>query len=152
MIIPVTHIIIPKNSIQINISTGLTPSVLFIRVGINTLFSIHCITKYIPVTTKNQTHHSDILHTNIPGTAHINGHIYGIISVSQLISARDNLFGTDIQNTSNISNHIYTVTNINKHNNNCDFSQYHILVYIFLIFSDIVLLSVTLFIYDSIFS
>ncbi len=92
----------PHKTIQIKISTGLTPRFCLNNTGISTLFSSHCTQnttakpKIIP---RPPLEIPAIITTGIPPRV---GQIYGINSVNAEITANDHLLGISIPNNARI--------------------------------------------------
>ena len=78
---PTNHNINAQIIILIKMTTGLTPSVLFINNGINTLFSNRCIRKITPITINAPYTPKFMNATNAAANHQMNGHIYGMNSV-----------------------------------------------------------------------
>ncbi len=73
----------------------------------------------------------DAIPTSIAGTIPINGHRYGINSVSPAIKASDHLSGKETPNRPTIVSQTQTATQIHKHKISCPSSQSQSFLYSF---------------------
>gem|GEM_PF-1625019 len=119
------------NNIHKKMSNGFTQSFCDMIEGTIILFSAACIARNKIAITKNHFHQNQIRATSSAGTLPKIGHRYGINSVNQAISAKENLFGKSIPNQLTIHKPIATVSPIIRHNNNCPSSHNHNFIEIF---------------------
>ena len=120
---PTNPMINDPTIILMKITTGLTPSVLFISSGISTLFSSHWIRTTIPITI-SAPGSPKCTNATTAATDHPRiGPKYGMISVRPAINARENICGNGIPKSPRIRNESSIAAPIKKQRNNCDLSQ-----------------------------
>lgn len=88
----------PPITIQRNTTSGLTPSVLFITIGVRILFSVRCVIEKIIRTAMIPGQPRAIAATSKAGIEPRIGQIYGKIFVIPAMSARESILGIFTQN------------------------------------------------------
>jgi hypothetical protein len=88
---PIKPNINPPNNIQININSALTHNVLFIIIGVRTLFSDWFTRIYTAITSTHACHHHATRVTSPAITIQINGQIYGMKFIIHAINESDHI-------------------------------------------------------------
>jgi len=120
---PTSHKINPHIIILMKMTTGFTPSVLFISNGMNTLFSNRCNKNTTPITINAPYIPKLIKATKAAAIHQTNGPIYGINSVIATIPASAHFWGRSIPKSASIHNAAYIANPINTHKKSCDLSR-----------------------------